>query len=74
VCRKNSFLFLPNVCKRNKVADARENIGNVIVFIQKVGDVESGKKRRKAEGTENQDATHIKKSENPKEECIQTFT
>jgi hypothetical protein len=74
VCRKNSFLFLPNVWKRNKVANARENIGNVIVFIQKVGDVETGKKRRKAGGRENQDATHIKKSENPKEDWIQTFT
>jgi hypothetical protein len=36
------------------------------LHIKKLGDVETGKKRRKAEGTENKDATHIKKSENPK--------
>jgi hypothetical protein len=44
------------------------------LHIKKVGDVETGKKRRKAEGRENRDVTHIKNSENPKGEGIQTFT
>jgi hypothetical protein len=40
----------------------------------KVGDVENGKKRRKAEGRDNYYATHFKKRKNPKGKVIQTFT